>query len=255
MNEDESPIGEEVQGSKLIGPTLSEATNLNHPQSTPKRRSIIPQRLAIAIASAGTLFASIHGQAEARSTQSPKVELASTLPSPQTEIQQQAENPTLLFDRSLTESEKLFFQPYLDIKLGQTTEDQVNLLPVKEKNDLGNGYTEYVFNNPALSWYNTAVVKDGVVTFKRIVPIIGEGKAIETPAVSSYTKTYGTPAQTLQGSKTFGPQASIWVNNGFSIIGNNRTNEVYAIEYFSGADYLQEMGNDFQANPQTSPRI
>lgn len=133
--------------------------------------------------------------------------------------------------------------------IGDTTQEEVEKLPTIEKKEvLPDGTTRYSLKSPLISRKNEILTKDGSVIFERI--LVPESPSAKGYAkISEYKSRFGQPEQTIRGSRFYGELFStlIYAKNGFTLIGNTRTDEVFEIQHFSPMsieEYKRLYGND-----------
>lgn len=137
----------------------------------------------------------------------------------------------------------------------KTTPQEIEKLPsLENKVPLPNGSTMYTFASPLLSRKNEVITKDDQVIFERIL-IPEKSSAVGYTKISEYTKEFGQPQQTVQGSHFYGPFIStlIYADEGFTLIGNAHTSEVYEMHVYAPttvADYRQKYGEDINENAE-----
>lgn len=141
--------------------------------------------------------------------------------------------------------------PLEQVVIDKTTQQEVeNLDTVEDKKTLPDGTVQYSLISPLVTRKNEVLVKDNTVVFERI--LIPESKnALGYATISEYTKQYGQPEETIEGSRFYGPPIStfIYADQGFAFIANTITDEVYEIQKFqpmSVSDYKKLYGRDIE---------
>lgn len=145
------------------------------------------------------------------------------------------------------------FKAYLETKIGQTTEKQIQSLPNrKDVKPLPDNTTEYSFPSSYSHLDNTAVTQNQLLIFKKVITALPN---TPLPTISSYTDQYGRPDSEFTGSVNYGRFAKtyIYASKGFAIVGNPNTNEVYEIQTFlptSVGEYVKRWGQDLKKYPE-----
>lgn len=141
--------------------------------------------------------------------------------------------------------------PLEQVVIDKTTQQEVeNLDTVEDKKTLPDGTVQYSLISPLVRRKNEVLVKDNVVIFERI--LVPESKnTVGYATISDYTKRFGQPEETIEGSRFYGPPIStfIYADQGFAFIANTITDEVYEIQKFqpmSVADYKKFYGRDIE---------
>lgn len=103
----------------------------------------------------------------------------------------------------------------------------------ESKTTLPDGEIRYILKSPLISRKNEIIVKNGKVVFERILTP-EKSNSPGYAKISDYTKIFGQPQEKIRGSDFYGPFIStlIYPNEGFALIGNAHTDEVYEIQTF-----------------------
>ena len=139
--------------------------------------------------------------------------------------------------------------PLTQTVVERTTQREVESLPtVENKEVLPDGSVRYTLKSPLITRKNEVIVKNNVVVFERI--LVPEKRGAEGYAtISEFREKFGEPEEVVRGSKYYGFMIStlIYAEQGFSLIANTITDEVYEIQRFqpmSVASYREQYGED-----------
>lgn len=135
---------------------------------------------------------------------------------------------------------------------GKTTQREVESLSGVTKISEDHNSTIYTKSSLIKIRPNQIIVQNGIVVFER--ELTPEKKSEEGySTLSEFNNKFGSPDKKIKGSKFYGNQIStfIYASKGFTLIGNENTDEVYEIQFYiptSVQNYINTFGSDVSSN-------
>jgi len=149
------------------------------------------------------------------------------------------------------------FKNYLTIKLNDSSEGLDKLSGFIKKTDLSSQKIKYEFSSTYPGISNNIVSGNQKVIFKSNVVISSDN--YKTPFIETYLQNYGSPEVEFTGSEKYGRFAKTYIypSQGFALIFNPATKEVYELQSFNPAsleEYIRDWGWDLKDYSKESPR-
>lgn len=146
---------------------------------------------------------------------------------------------TLNLNKQYSENINLFFK----YKIGDR-ENTIDLKEVKNKENLSTSRTTYTFDIQGLNLQ--LITEGGFIVFKKS-PVVG--KNWTHPNLDVFLKNFGKAEREYKGSKTYGPQTTVFAypSKGYAFIGNTFTNQLYEIQNFNTTtpgEYQKKWGEE-----------
>lgn len=142
--------------------------------------------------------------------------------------------------------------PLQKTQIGVTTEKDIASIPGITKKTLPDGINEYSLESELKTRPDLFLAKDGTIVYEReITPVDPNSPGYQT--LSSIVAKFGNPEKEVKGSNYYGSflNTYIYASQGFTIIANPNTDEVYEIQFYKKTtpeDYLKEFGGDVNPN-------
>lgn len=141
------------------------------------------------------------------------------------------------------------YSPLQKTEPGKTTFSDLSRIPnLREIPSTISGTREFIAESVSPLRPNQILVRDNTVIFERILTPI-KSSDYGYARISDFTEKYGEPDRIIQGSRHYGSLMNtyIYADQGFTLIGNPFTNEVFEIQQFlpiSVERYLQLYSED-----------
>lgn len=132
-----------------------------------------------------------------------------------------------------------------------TAADLEKRTDVIRKRQLSDGSTEYQFDSFIKTQPDTAIVKNGTVTYEQVALPTTETDP-KSKNVTEIAQLFGKPEEIIPGSAHFGNLVDTFAypSKGFAFVGSLRTNEVLELQYFEPMtleQYKQTYGKDISS--------